>query len=219
MNIKPLAKLTRLLVVLLKVNIGVLIIAVLADIYGWVEYSKLAPGVDASETFLPSDVLNLLVGLVQILLAIFLGVTFLRWIHRTNKNLHVLSSEPMTFSPGWSVGWYFIPVANLFKPYQAMKEIWTVAHRSAPSGNSILGWWWFLWIVSNFLGRITLKLALRAENAQSYARSAAADMVSDGIDIVLNVVALMLVAAIATAYGKNYVEPSLTGPPMPNEIV
>jgi len=64
-------------------------------------------------------------GCVYFLLAIFLGVIFLRWIYRTNKNLHVLSSEHMTFSPGWSLGWYFIPVANLFKPYQAMKEIWT----------------------------------------------------------------------------------------------
>lgn len=218
MNIKPLATLTRLLRVLLKVNIGILTVAVFADVYGWVEYSKLSPDVDANDTLLPSDVLNMVVGLVQLLLAVFLGVTFLRWIYRANKNLHVLSSGPMTFSPGWSVGWYFIPIANFFKPYQAMKEIWTIAHRRAPSGDSILGWWWFLWIVSNFLGRIALKLALRAEDAQSYVRSAVADIASDGIAIVLNVVALMLVTAIASAYGRNYVEPAAApngGPAMP----
>lgn len=200
-------RITRLLVILLKVNIVVLIVAVVGDIYSWYEYSNLAPGLDASETFLSSDILNMLVGIIQVLLAIFLGVTFLRWIYRANKNLHVLSSQPMMFTPGWSVGWYFIPIANLFKPYQAMKEIWTVAHRRTPSAGSLLGWWWFLWIVSNFLGRLCMKLALRAEDAQSYTSSAVADAVSDGIDIVLNVVALVLVTVIARAYGTNYVEP------------
>ena len=207
MSIKPLPPLTRLLVVLLKVNVGVLAVAVIADVYGWFEYSNLAPSVDASETFLPSDGVNLLLGLIQLLLAIFLGVTFLRWIYRANRNLHVLSSEPMAFSPGWAVGWYFIPIANLFKPYQAMKEIWTVAHKGTPGGVSILGWWWFLWIVSNVLSRLTLKLALRAEDTQSYTNSAIADAVSDGIDIILNVVALVLVTVIARAYCVNYVEP------------
>jgi len=207
MNIKPLPPLTRLLAGLLKINVGVLIAAVVGDVYSWYEYSNLGPGVDASETLLRSDILSMVVGIIQVLLAIFLGVTFLRWIYRANKNLHVLSSDPMTFTPGWSIGWYFIPIAHLFKPYQAMKEIWTVAHKGTPGGVSILGWWWFLWIVSNVLGRLTLKLALRAEDTQSYTNSAIADAVSDGIDIILNVVALVVVTAIARAYYKNYVEP------------
>jgi hypothetical protein len=208
MNIKPLAKLTRLLLLLLKVDTGLLLIAVLAGIYGWIEYSRLDPNVDPDETLLASDIANLVVGLLQFLLAIFLGVTFLRWIYRANKNLHVLSSEPMTFTPGWSVGWYFIPIANLYKPYQAMKEIWSVAHRGAVGSGSLLGWWWTLWIVSNFLGRIALRLALRAKDAQGYAYSAAANVFSDALDVALNVVALMLVTAIAKAYAANYVEPA-----------
>jgi hypothetical protein len=113
----------------------------------------------------------------------------------------------MTFSPGWSIGWYFIPIANFIKPYQAMKEIWQVAHRGRPGPSSIVGGWWILWIVSNFLGRLTMKLALKAADAQSYTTSAVADAISDGIDIILNVVALMLVTAIARAYCVYYVEP------------
>ena len=210
MHIKPLPPLTSLLTVLLKVNIAVLIVAVASDIYAWYEYFNLAPSVDASVTILRSDILNMLVAIIQVLLAIFLGVTFLRWIYRANKNLHVLSSQPMRFGPGWSVGWYFIPIANLFKPYQAMKEIWTVAHGGTPSGGSILGWWWFLWIVSNVLTRLSMRLSLRAEDAQSYMISAVADAASDGVDIILNVVALVLVTAIARAYAMNYVEPSAT---------
>jgi hypothetical protein len=32
-----------------------------------------------------------------------------RWIYRTNANAH-LFSDGMTISPGWAVGWYFIPL-------------------------------------------------------------------------------------------------------------
>src|SRR3954468_5765243 len=166
MPIKPLPPLTRLLVVLLKINIGVLVAAVAGDLYSWYEYSNLPAEVKASETFIPSDAVETALGIIQVLLAIFLGVTFLRWIYRANTNLRVLSSEPMNFTPAWAVGWYFIPIANLFKPYQAMKEIWKVAHCGTPNDSRVVGWWWFLWLFSIVLARLSMKLSLRADDAQ-----------------------------------------------------
>ncbi len=206
MILKPLPPLTRLLLILLKVDIGILIMSVIGGIYGWFEYSRLDQGTDVSETLFASDVLNLCVAIVQMLMAVFLGVTFLRWVHRANKNLHELSPGSMTFSPGWSVGWYFIPIANLIKPYQAMKEIWFVAHRQSLSKSSILGWWWALWIASNILSRLAMKSSLRAEDAQGYASSALIDAVSSGFDIILDLAALLLVTSIAKAYDTNYNE-------------
>ncbi len=215
MRFKPLAKLTRLLVFLLKVQIGLLALAIPADFYGWFEYSNLAPNMEVEETLLTSDIANAVMGLLQFPLAIFIGITFLRWIYRANKNLRILSSVPMDFSPGWSIGWYFIPIANLFKPYQAMKEIWLVAHRGGENGSSILGWWWFLWLVSNSLGRLAMRLALRENNAQGYVHSAMANLASDAMDVFLNVFAIMLVTAIAKAYAENYVEPDAAANDVP----
>jgi hypothetical protein len=209
MNIKPLPPFTRLLILLLKINIGVLVAAIIADIYTWYDYSKLAPEEDMGEIILASDLLSLLMAIIQAPFTIFLGVIFLRWIYRANANLHILSSESMEFSPGWSVGWYFIPIANLFKPYQAMKEIWKIAHRGRPSNSSILGWWWFLWILSILIGRIALKLTLKAENAQSYTSSAIGDGAANGIDIILTYIAIMLIMAVSKAYCSNYVEQSI----------
>lgn len=204
-RVKPITTISKLLIVLLKVNIVILYIAVIADIFVWVDYSNLAPNVDVNKTFLLSDVLNMIVSLVQTLMTITLGVTFLIWIYRVNKNLHVLSSDPMTFSPGWSVGWYFIPIANFFKPYQAMREIWTVAHGTLPNNNSLLKLWWFLWIMSNYIGRIASKLALGIETPHLQAVSAITYSISDSLSIALNIVALLLVTAITSAYCKNYV--------------
>jgi Domain of unknown function (DUF4328) len=147
-----------------------------------------------------------IVGILTIILFIIIGIVFLRWIYYTNKNLHLLSNQKMEFTPGWSVGWYFIPIANLFMPYQSMKEIWRVSHKNESASYAIVGWWWCLWIVSAVLGRLALRLTMRAETAEDYARSTATDMASTVVEIILNIVALMLVTRIGTAYSRNFVE-------------
>jgi hypothetical protein len=220
MELKPLAGLTSTLRMLLKINIVATSLAVLTGFYDYYSYANLTAGLDPNETMLPSDAVTGIVGLIQFVLFIMLGITFLRWIYRTNKNLGAYSGERMTFTPGWSVGWYFIPVANLFKPYQAMKELWNVSHKKESADHVILGWWWFLWIVSNVLGRLAFKNAMRAEIAEDYILSAVTYIASDGIDVALNVAALMLVTRIGAAYSRNIVEPagasigdSATAPP------
>ena len=208
MDLKPHAKLTGTLRILLKITIGVTAVAVLAGFYDFYSYSTLPSDVDANEIMLPSDAVSGIVGLVQMVLGIVTGVTFLRWIYRSNKNLRMLSDEAMTFTPGWSVGWYFVPFANLYKPYQVMKEIWTVSHKSEASNHAIVGWWWITCLISNFLGRLAFKLVMRADDASGYAASAMRYIISDGLDVVLNVVALAMVTRIGTAYSRNIIEPT-----------
>lgn len=63
----------------------------------------------------------------------------------------------MRFTPGWSVAYYFIPILNLFRPYQVMREIWHVSgnpekHKDQDEGSPLLSWWWGLWLVSGFIG-------------------------------------------------------------------
>jgi len=210
MELKPHGKLTRTLQILLKITIVVTAIAIAVGFYDLYSYSTLPSGVEANDNMLSSDVVNGIVGIIQIVLAIVTGITFLRWIYRSNKNLHALSGESMTFTPGWSVGWYFIPIANLWKPYQVMKEIWNVSHKDSPTNHTIVCWWWTLWLISNFLGRLAFKLGMRADDANSYAVSATMFIISDGLDMILTVVTLVMVTHIGTAYSRNIVEP--TGP-------
>lgn len=208
MDLKPHGKLTGTLRVLLKITIGVTAVAILAGLYDFYSYSTLPSDVDANDTILPSDVVTGIVGLVQMVLGIVTGITFLRWIYRSNKNLRMLSDEAMTFTPGWSVGWYFVPFANLYKPYQVMKEIWIVSHKSEAGDHAVVGWWWALWLISNVLGRLAFKLVMRADDASGYAASAMTYIISDGLDVILNVVALNMVTRIGAAYSRNIVEPT-----------
>jgi predicted Zn finger-like uncharacterized protein len=221
MGLKPLAGLTTALRVLLMINIAVTILAVLTGIYEYRSYLDLPPGFDINETFLLSEAVGVMAGVIQTVAFIIVGITFLRWIYRTNTNLGKLSGQPMRFSPGWSVGWYFIPVACWFKPYQAMKEIWERSHKNQSDTGSILGLWWAFWLISTFLSDFAGDAIMEADSVREYTSSAMAYIVSDGFDVVLNIVALMLVSGIGNAYSKNYSQrrASTAGHPTPQGTI
>jgi Domain of unknown function (DUF4328) len=94
-------------------------------------------------------------ALLCLLLIVFLAtpVLVLRWIYLASANAHALVGDGMRFSPGWAVGWYFVPVANFWKPYQAMKEIWQLSSgrpdwKMVPAP-AVMRWWWGLWLLSS----------------------------------------------------------------------
>lgn len=96
------------------------------------------------------------------LAAYLLSVIFVSlWTFRAMKNLHTVKSRVAEMSPGWSVGWYFIPFANLWQPFKGMSQIWHGSHDqnglNAPS-NTALNWWWALWIISNIVSNVSLRL-------------------------------------------------------------
>ena len=117
---------------------------------------------------------------------IFIGsvVAVSMWIHRAHANLHESGMVVLNFTPGWAVGWYFIPIANLFKPFQAMRELWTESHQIRDSFGAqlpgMLGTWWACWIVGNILGNVSTRLSLMGDgsNFQVAAAIGAASTVS-----------------------------------------
>lgn len=205
-NIKPLAKLTQALCLLLKIDIAITIAAIVAQVYNYYSYTNLVSGTNLNETILLSEIIAGIIGVVQIILLIILGITFLQWIYRVNKNLQELSTQTMRFTPGWSVGWYFIPIANLFKPYQVMKEIWQVSHKNKADNSSIVSLWWFFCITSSVVGRIAMSRMNNSVIVEDYLVSSLTTMGSGLIDTGLAIAALVLVTRIGAAYSQNFAE-------------
>jgi hypothetical protein len=79
-------------------------------------------------------------------------VLFAIWIHRMQSNTFALGIMDLQYTPAWAVGWNFVPIANLWIPYQVMREIWC-ANRN-PTGwqfdkpSRFLVVWWLLWLGS-----------------------------------------------------------------------
>lgn len=71
------------------------------------------------------------------------------WFFRIG-NQQSLLANPLNpgdvFTPGWSVGWHFVPVAHLWKPFQAMTFIRNEVRDTFKDG-PIVGIGWTLWIV------------------------------------------------------------------------
>jgi hypothetical protein len=100
------------------------------------------------------------------------------WIHRAATNLRGLGRFGMTFTPGWCVGWYFVPIAMWWMPVLAMSEIWRASDPQCPgsswsasgSRTPLLPLWWTAWIVASLLsGRHALnRLGLSLPPATGY---------------------------------------------------
>jgi hypothetical protein len=96
---------------------------------------------------------------VFVLTAIASGI----WIHRAACNANELQPDTRRITPGWSVGWFFVPLANYWMPYQAIRQTWNTSadpmgdiNRGAPTWVAV---WWALWVLANILGSIELQLA------------------------------------------------------------
>ena len=93
--------------------------------------------------------------------AVFFGI----WVHRAAKNLRGLGRHGMQFTPGWCVGWFYVPFANLVRPFKAVSEIWRASTSDPESdGNgwsmmgtstALLGLWWGTWLVGNIVSNIS----------------------------------------------------------------
>jgi len=73
------------------------------------------------------------------------------WIYRANKNLFFFRISGLKFSPGWSVGWFFIPVAFFWMPLKAVHQVYAGSRvgdswENTPINNTVLLWWILFWV-------------------------------------------------------------------------
>ena len=138
-----------------------------------------------------SDARVLLVGMLQTLVTIVSGIVFLFWTYRVCQNAHYLNMVSMTNTPGWAVGWYFIPIFNLWRPYLALREAFVASchpEGEQSSGTTMIGIWWFVYIFSAFFGRIVFRMSLRIGDEPEMAEL----FTVNGLQIVGNIVGVLL---------------------------
>jgi len=171
---------------------GLMELTLLSDIEAG---KSLAPGVADS-----NDLRQRIIAGVRFVNIVVVIVLFAVWIYRANYNARQLGAVGMEFTPGWAVGWYFIPFANLWKPYQAMREIWKASAAPAnwqdqPRG-SILPWWWTFFLLSNIFSQIALRMTMRASTLPEMVAASSLSTASDFVDVISASIALVVVGQI-----------------------
>ncbi|HEX5615840.1 MAG TPA: DUF4328 domain-containing protein [Acidimicrobiia bacterium] len=106
------------------------------------------------------DRINALTG-VRTMLILATAVVFIVWLHAATKNLRAFGYRDLRYGPGWAIGGWFVPFANLVIPKQVVDDAWRGADpQAAPSGRpagpvpGVFLAWWLAFLASTFLDRI-----------------------------------------------------------------
>jgi hypothetical protein len=94
--------------------------------------------------------------------SILSSVLFLQWFRRAYHNLHKAGAKNLITTEGWAVGSWFVPILNLIRPYEIMREIWIGTQqmytpnkfeRSAiASSTGLVNGWWTTFLFSRVIG-------------------------------------------------------------------
>jgi len=139
-----------------------------------------------------SDTIQAIIGLVQMVIHIASIVLFLNWFRRAYANLHRAGVSYLKHKEDMAVWAWFIPIISLFRPVQIMNEIWTETQKKikdldtnyyAINGGLIIGLWWTLFIISNFIGNYVFKTAFKDETIEQIIEGSQAMLISDGMQV------------------------------------
>ena len=141
------------------------------------------------------------VGIVAFVVFLSTVVIWLVWQHRGQSNLHALAIPRLTFTPAWAVGWWLIPIANLWKPFQTVRELWRASDGDEAWWTSptwpVIGWWWACWVVFNILYNTTIRFyGSDSAVVSSYLIGDRLSIAGDLVSIVAAILAISIVRSV-----------------------
>ena len=155
----------------------------------------------SAESVTSNDNREQAIGIIQIIVFVVSAITFIQWFRRAYFNLH-LRVNHLSHSEGWAAGCWFMPIVNLFRPYQIMKELFQETHlflkRNEVHANehlsiSSLSLWWTFWIIDRFFGQFVFKYSMKADTIDELTTSTIAQIISNGIGIILAVITVKVI--------------------------
>jgi len=161
--------------------------------------------------------------LLALLFMLVNGICFIAWFYRAYANLTGLGNRRTDHTPGWTIGAWFIPIGNLFLPYQMMAEIVRGSvprvpgqpyTKSAP-GMGLVRIWWTLWIVM-FIGDQIARVLHGSTDLSGIVQGLWAEI---GVDIATaagGIVLLLLVRHVDASQAQRHQILEETPPPAPN---
>ena len=131
------------------------------------------------------------------------------WKHRCHRNLPALGAIHLQFTPRSAVGFYFLPIFNLFRPYQAMREIRGASNPKAAeaidcrphkvSGGMLVVVWWLTYLAACMVTRIANSAGRGADESEDLSvhnAFAIGSIVAGAVFLIATLVAAWLVLDI-----------------------
>jgi hypothetical protein len=115
------------------------------------------PGRISLDAWKASEQRVAVIAVIEIVLYLPTGIVFLYWLHRSYRNLRELHAGELRFTPGWAVGYWFVPVLNLWRPKQVLDDLWRGTAEPIAAGTSksaLIALWWGLLIGGLIVSRV-----------------------------------------------------------------
>lgn len=117
------------------------------------------------------------------------GVAFVVWFVTMRGATSPLAPDRFRHGPGWAVGGWLVPVANLFFPYRIALDMWNAATQLPGEDEPFrartwpVNLWWSLFVSSTLLGRIAGLMSNDAATSAELGKGVTLYLVADALDI------------------------------------
>lgn len=195
---------------IINVFIAICIINLSAVISGYFEYDllqRISIGGNYTEDEISiNDLRQAAIGIMQSALYIASIILFLNWFRRAYWNLHQLNEYKPEYKDSMAVWSFVIPFVNLYRPYKIIKEIvlglkqklsQLNANYSSSTNNSILGFWWAIFLITNYVGQFAFKAMMKGETIEQLITASQAYLISDSLDIIAALITAMMIKEVA----------------------
>lgn len=177
----------------LMVVVAVDVIAVAAGISEVRLYQQAADGNATQADLLADESREAIIGFAQFGLLIVSAVFFLRWFHCAYVNLRALGAATQ-HGTGWAIGFWFIPILNLFRPKQMADEIWNGSGDDGEPAPGVVTWWWVAFILSGIVGQMAFRVNWNAETVSDFRSASWLYLAADVFSAAAGALALTVIA-------------------------
>jgi hypothetical protein len=202
LSLKPNSQRAKALLTIIWIVLGLEVISLISSGLQYDLLQTVAKGGEiTNELATANDLRELIVAILYLIAYILSGVMFIMWFRRAYFNLHQ-KVKNLSFDEGWAAGSWFVPIINLYRPFQIMKELYEETKKTiVGKDNSLqidlptnfLGLWWTLWIVNGILGQVIFRLSKNADSLPELITGTVLDLISGVLGIGLGIVTIKII--------------------------
>ncbi|MFC5213515.1 DUF4328 domain-containing protein [Streptomyces coerulescens] len=133
----------------------------------------------------------------QVIVYLPAAIAFIVWFFRMRRATGLMAPDRFRNGPGWAIGAWLIPLANLWMPYRIAVDMWGAATPLPAEGERFrarlwpVNLWWGLFVLSILVNRFA---GTKYRNAETLAE------IRDGVGQYMAADVLHVVAAAAAMY-------------------
>lgn len=201
-NLRNNAQRAKVAEIFMFISLGFYVLSILRLIYKFSMHYTFYQGYHISIDRVELDVkIDLVTIILNVLIIIGTAICFIMWFRRAYYNQEV-KFEYMNSSNGWTSAAWFVPILNLYKPFQLMKEIFEEAENylvkigfeiKNNSRFKVLAWWWGLWLFVKIVDNVNERLVLISYSSERLMKLTAISMLVDVVYVILALLTIKMI--------------------------